>query len=228
MNEFDEEKQAPLEENADTDAVSEENSPENGSANSSEEEEKTEPKKPFSDIMDWTSCFVYAVAAVLTLTLFVFRPITVSGSSMNDTLISKDKVLATNFFYTPKYGDIVILEADKLHLQGTALYGETLIKRVIATEGDTVRVDFDNGKVYRNGEELQEDYIREPVRDHFQGWMDNNKDYTVPEHCVFVMGDNRNESNDSRNMTDVGFIDTNFIMGKAFVRYAPMKNFKWL
>ena len=192
------------------------------------DDEEEEPKKPFSDILDWTSCFVYAVAAVLALNLFVFRSITVAGNSMNDTLINKDRVIATNFLYTPNYGDIVIVEADKLHLNGTTIYGETIIKRVIAKEGDTVRIDFSNGTVYRNGEVLEEDYIKEPIRVHYQGWMDSNKDYVVPENCVFVMGDNRNASNDSRNMADVGFIDTNYIMGKAFVRYAPFSSFKWL
>lgn len=193
-----------------------------------DESDEEEPKRPFSDLLDWTSCFVYAVAAVLVLSLFVFRSITVAGNSMNDTLIDKDRVLATNFLYTPQYGDIVIVEADKLRLNGTAIYGETIIKRVIAKEGDTIRIDFGNGVVYRNGEVLEEDYIKEPIRVHYQGWMESNKDYVVPENCVFVMGDNRNESNDSRNMADVGFIDTNYIMGKAFVRYAPFSSFKWL
>lgn len=185
-------------------------------------------KKPYSDLLDWTSCFVYAVAAVLVLTLFVFRSITVAGGSMNNTLIDKDRVIATNFLYTPKYGDIVIVEADRLRLNGTAIFGETIIKRVIAKEGDTIRIDFGNGVVYRNGEVLEEDYIKEPIRVHYQGWMESNKDYVVPENCVFVMGDNRNASNDSRNMADLGFIDTNYIMGKAFVRYAPFSSFKWL
>ena len=186
------------------------------------------PKKPFSDLLDWTSCFVYAVAAVLVLNLFVFRSITVAGNSMNDTLVNNDRVIATNFFYTPQYGDIVIVEADKLHLNGTAIYGETIIKRVIAKEGDTIRIDFENGTVTRNGEVLEEDYIKEQIRVHYQGWMESNKDYVVPENCVFVMGDNRNASNDSRNMAELGFIDTNYIMGKAFVRYAPFSSFKWL
>ena len=147
---------------------------------------------------------------------------------MNDTLSDKDRVIATNFMYTPEYGDIVIVEADKLHLHGTSIFGETIIKRVIAKAGDTIRIDFVDGIVYRNGEELKEDYIKEPIRDHYQGWMESNREYVVPDNCVFVMGDNRNKSNDSRNMLDVGFIDTNFIMGKAFVRYAPFSKFKWL
>ncbi|MDE6728961.1 MAG: signal peptidase I [Oscillospiraceae bacterium] len=187
-----------------------------------------EPKKPFENVLEWTSCFVYAVALVLALNLFVFRSITVAGNSMNDTLVDKDKVVATNFAYTPKYGDIVIVEADKLHMHGTTIYGETIIKRVIATEGDTIRIDFEKGEVYRNGELLAEDYIKEPIHDHYPGWMASNEDYFVPKNCVFVMGDNRNASNDSRNMAEVGFIDVNYVMGKAFVRYAPFKSFKWL
>lgn len=186
------------------------------------------PEKPFSNILSWTAWFVYSVVVVLVLNLFVFRSITVSGNSMNNTLMNNDRVIATNFMYTPDYGDVVVVQADKLRLQGTNLYGETIIKRVIAKEGDTIRVDFDNGIVYLNGEVLEEDYIKEPIRDHYNGWMESNKDYTVPEHCVFVMGDNRNNSNDSRNIKDVGFIDTDYIMGKAFVRYAPFSSFKWL
>lgn len=187
-----------------------------------------EPVKPFSSILSWTSWFVYSVVLVLVLNLFFFRSITVSGNSMNDTLMNNDKVFATNFLYTPDYGDVVVVEADKLQLQGTNIYGETIIKRIIAKEGDTIRVDFDNGKVYRNGELLEEDYIKEPIREYYTGWIENNKDYTVPEHCVFVMGDNRNNSNDSRNINDIGFIDTNLILGKAFVRYMPFSSFKWL
>lgn len=189
---------------------------------------ENEPKKFFSEVLDWASCLVYAVAAVLALNLFFFRSITVSGDSMNDTLTDKDLIIATNFMYTPHYGDIVIIQADKLRMQGSVLYGETIIKRVIATAGDTVRIDFDNGVVYRNGEAIEEDYIKEPVRDRFYGWVENNMEYKVPENCVFVMGDNRNRSNDSRNLSDVGFIDVNYIMGKALVRYAPFSKFKWL
>ena len=228
MNEINEENEKTAAENETTDDAIDVNITEGASDDGSEKTDDEEPKKPFSDILDWTACFVYAIAAVLALNLFFFRSITVSGDSMNDTLIDKDQIIATNFMYKPQYGDIVIVEADKLHLHGTTIYGETIIKRIIATEGDTVRIDFDNGVVYRNGEVLEEDYIKEPIRDHYQGWMESNKDYVVPENCVFVMGDNRNKSNDSRNITDVGFIDTNFIMGKALVRFAPFSSFKWL
>lgn len=192
-------------------------------------EKPEEPKKPFADALDWVSCIVYAVAAMLVLNLFFFRSITVSGPSMLDTLRNGDKVVATNFCYTPAYGDIVVIQADKLRNEVTMLWGEPIIKRVVAVGGDTIRIDFTKGEVYRNGELLEEDYIKDPT--FFRAndsWMEGNKEYTVPENTVFVMGDNRAVSNDSRNLPQVGFVDTRFIMGKAFVRVSPMEDFKWL
>lgn len=199
-----------------------------GSAEDTAEEKAEKPRKPFADALDWISSMVYAVAAMLVLNLFFFRSITVSGPSMLDTLRDEDKVVATNFCYTPAYGDIVVIQADKLKNKVTDLWGEPIIKRVIAVGGDTVRIDFTKGEVYRNGELLEEDYIKEPTFLRQQGWMESNKEYTVPENTVFVMGDNRGVSNDSRNLPQVGFVDTRFIMGKAFVRISPMEDFKWL
>lgn len=192
----------------------------------SESDEET--RKPYSDALEWVNSVIYAVAAMLLLNLFVFRSITVSGDSMNDTLVENDKVITTNLFYQPSYGDIVVVQADRLKNKATNMYGEPIIKRVIAVEGDTVCIDFSKGEVYRNGELLHEEYIRQLTHFHGTGWMESGKDYVVPENCVFVMGDNRNVSNDSRNLTDIGFIDTGMIMGKAFVRYSPIKEFKWL
>lgn len=194
-----------------------------------DEEKAEKPKKPFADALDWVSCMVYAVAAMLALNLFFFRSITVSGPSMLNTLQDGDKVVATNFCYTPSYGDVVVIQADKLKNKVTDMWGEPIIKRVIAVGGDTIRIDFTKGEVYRNGELLEEDYIKDLTffrQD--DSWMEGNKDYTVPENTVFVMGDNRGVSNDSRNLPQVGFVDTRFIMGKAFVRVSPMENFKWL
>lgn len=237
INEFDGEKNAPdgrslsdyLDDNDEAEIAEQSGEENDENAENAEENNEEPPKNRVGDVLDWTACFVYAIAAVLVLNLFFIRSITVSGDSMNDTLVDNDKVIATNFMYTPKYGDIVILQADKLMIHGTAVYGEAIIKRVIATEGDVVRIDTDKGVVYRNGEALEEDYIKEHMTKPMGvGWIESNKDYTVPKNCVFVMGDNRNNSNDSRNMSAVGFVDTNFIMGKAFVRYAPFSSFKWL
>lgn len=194
-----------------------------------DEKADEEPKKPFSDALDWVSSIVFAVAAMLVLNLFFFRSITVSGPSMLDTLEDGDKVVATNFCYTPKYGDIVVIQANKLKNDITEMWGEPIIKRVIAVEGDTIRINFDKGEVYLNGELLEEDYIKDlTFFRHNDTWIEGNRDYVVPENCVFVMGDNRPVSNDSRNLPQVGFVDTDFIMGKAFVRIAPSDKFKWL
>lgn len=175
--------------------------------------------RPFADALDWAGSLVYAVLFMLALNLFVFRSITVDGPSMNETLQDQDKVITTNFFYTPNYGDIVVLQADKLRNQSTGLYGEPIIKRVIGLEGDTIRFDFDKGEVYRNGELLSEDYIAQPTT--LAQYCESGVDYVVPEHCVFVMGDNRNRSRDSRDLPSVGYVDTDLIMGKAFVRVYP-------
>ena len=193
-----------------------------------ETEEPEEPKKPFSDALDWVSSMVYAVTLMLVLNLFFFRTITVRGDSMNDTLVDNDQVVVTNFFYTPSYGDIVVVQADRLNIRGTDIYGESIIKRVIAVAGDTIRIDYTKGEVYRNGELLKEDYIKELTHLYRYGYIEENVDYVVPENRVFVMGDNRNVSNDSRNLQDVGFIDVGMIIGKAVVRFSPIKDFKWL
>ncbi len=178
-----------------------------------------EPKaKPFADALDWVASLVYAVLVMLALNLFVFRSITVDGGSMNNTLEDQDRVIATNFLYTPERGDIVVLQADLLRPDVNAPYGEPIIKRVIAVEGDTVRFDFEKGIVYLNGEVLEEDYIFEPTTRQLH--MVSGQDYIVPEGTVMVLGDNRNNSIDSRDMR-VGPVDVDSIMGKAIFRFAP-------
>ncbi|MGN0678604.1 MAG: signal peptidase I [Oscillospiraceae bacterium] len=199
----------------------------NSDVNDSVKDEQAE-KKPFSDALEWVNSIVFAVAAMLVLNLFFFRSITVSGDSMNDTLLDGDKVILTNFCYSPSYGDIVVVQANKLKNKNTGMYGEPIIKRVIAAEGDTVRIDFTEGEVFVNDELIEEDYIKDLTHLRSYGWMESGVTYTVPEDCVFVMGDNRNVSNDSRNLADVGFVDESMIMGKAFVRFSPIKEFKWL
>lgn len=193
-----------------------------------ESDEKALIKKPFADALEWVNSIVFAVAAMLVLNLFFFRSITVSGDSMKNTLLDGDKVILTNFCYTPSYGDIVVIQANKLKNKNTGMYGEPIIKRVIATEGDTVRIDFTAGDVFVNDTLLEEDYIKDLTHLRMYGWMESGVTYTVPENCVFVMGDNRMVSNDSRNLVDVGFVDESMIMGKAFVRFYPIKEFKWL
>lgn len=180
--------------------------------------------KPFADALDWMGSLVYAVLFMLALNLFVFRSITVDGGSMNDTLLDKDKVISTNFLYTPDYGDIVVVQADMLARRDTGIYGEPIIKRVIGLAGDTIRFDFDKGEVYRNGELLKEDYIKDLTHLEEPGTK-SGVEYTVPENCVYVMGDNRNNSRDSRDQLSVGFIDVDQIMGRAILRVYPFNKF---
>lgn len=188
-----------------------------------------EPKKPFSDAVEWVSSIVFAICVMLVLNMFFFRSITVSGPSMLDTLEDGDQVVTVNFCYTPKHGDIVVIQANMLLNDTTNMWGEPIIKRVIAVEGDTIRIDFGKGEVYLNGELLEEDYIKDlTFFRHNDTWIESNKEYTVPENTVFVMGDNRPVSNDSRNLPQVGFVDKSMIMGKAFVRVSPIEKFKWL
>lgn len=187
--------------------------------------------KPFAGALEWAGSLVYAVLAMLLLNLFVFRSITVDGESMMNTLQDQDRVLSTNFFYTPQRGDIVVLQADKVQNQNTRKYGEPIIKRVIALAGDTIKFDFENGEVYlkKAGEQefelLEEDYIAAPTlasEDRHSG-----EEHIVPENCVFVMGDNRNRSLDSRSLY-IGDVDTDLIMGRAFVRLFPIDKFTLL
>lgn len=187
--------------------------------------------RPFANAMDWAGSLVYAILAMIVLNLFVFRSITVDGESMNNTLQDQDRVISTNFFYTPARGDIVVIQADKVPNYVTHKYGEPIIKRVIALAGDTIKFDFDNGEVYlkKAGESdfelLEEDYIAAPTYNSLD--RHTGEEHTVPEGCVFVMGDNRNNSLDSRSMY-VGDVDTDLIMGKAFVRLFPIDQFTLL
>ncbi len=153
-------------------------------------------------LYDWTSSIIVAIVAVVILLTFCFRLIDVDGTSMENTLINTDKVIVSELFYTPENGDVVVISHGEL-------YDKPLVKRVIATEGQTLNIDFDNNKIYVDGELLDEPYIQgETVRGNAQ------IPEVVPDGKVFVLGDNRPVSLDSR-YTDVGLIDEESIIGKA-------------
>lgn len=169
-----------------------------------------EKDEPFS-LFDMLQSVCAAVVFGILIFVFIFHVTTVRGSSMNDTLIGGDRLFTSDLFYTPEQGDIVIFR--------TPYYDEPLIKRVIATEGQTVDIDFQTGDVYVDGILLEEEYIREPTRisNGFSGPL------TVPEGMLFVMGDNRNNSNDSR-LPAIGCIDVRAVQGKAFFVLMPGKD----
>ena len=163
-------------------------------------------KKRASGIYDFASVLVSAIIAVTFIFTFLFKISSVNGPSMLDSFHNGDRVFITAAGYQPKYGDVVIISQPNQ-------YNEVLIKRIIAVGGQTVDVDATAGTVTVDGKVLYEPYIREQTLT--QGNM--NFPLTVPEGYVFVMGDNRNHSTDSRYKS-IGLIDERYIMGKAFYR----------
>lgn len=165
------------------------------------------------EIYDWIECVIAALVFCVLLFVFGVRIVDVDGPSMNPTLSDKDKMVVSDLFYTPKQGDIIIFQKDSYKK-------DALVKRVIATEGQLVEIDFDRGIVKVDGETLDEPYILEPT------WrqLDFSGVERVPEGCIFVMGDNRNNSSDSR-VEAIGMIDTRMVIGKVHFVLFPFNHF---
>lgn len=155
---------------------------------------------------------LYMILTIFIIFLLVFRVIVVSGSSMYDTLIDGDYLLLlSNLFYRePQHEDIIVVSKDSFD------NGTPIIKRVIATEGQIVDIDFDAGIVYVDGQALEEPYTHTPTNVQ-EGMV---FPLTVEENCIFAMGDNRNHSLDSRDPS-VGQIDKREILGKAIFLFLP-------
>ena len=158
------------------------------------------------DLYEWIQSLVGSVLVVVAIFTFGIRMLGVDGHSMLNTLQHGDRLMVVNpiFYHDYKYGDIV-------SLRKTGVFdNEPIVKRVIATGGQTVDIDFSEGVVYVDGEALEEDYIREPT------YTAEGTEFplTVPEGSIFVMGDNRNGSSDSRDYR-LGTVDTRYVIGKA-------------
>ena len=172
------------------------------------------------EILDWIEAIVIAVIVALVLKTFVLTLAVVSGSSMESTLSNGDRLYVNKLFYTPEKGDIVIIDTDK-HPQGP------LVKRVIATEGDTVYIDPDTYEVYLNDELLDEDYIkgktilREIGSEYASAKYSRENPIVIGKDEVFVMGDNRENSSDSRSM---GIFTTDEVVGHAIFRFWPLRD----
>lgn len=166
-----------------------------------------ETYKVLSDVI---SCLLF----VVIMFVFAVRLVGVVGDSMYPTLHEGDKVtLLSNFLYEPKVGDVVVVKAE-------AYTRGPLVKRVIADEGQTVDIDFSTGEVWVDGVLQNEPYINE---------LTNRNDgtefpLTVPEGCIFVMGDNRNFSSDSRDPR-IGCVDKRYVLGKALSVIMPLDRF---
>ena len=184
-------------------------------------EQKT--KKTLLSVIEYVEIFAFAVFAVLFIFSFAVRVCVVDGDSMNNTLQSGERLLTTNFFYTPEGGDIIVFyENEPLN--------KPLVKRVIATEGQTIEIDYNAGTVKVDGKILDEDYVHLPEGYYivFPNYVYNEQTktmtLTVPEGQLFVMGDNRNDSWDSRS-SDIGCISEQQIMGKVICRISPFTAF---
>ena len=164
------------------------------------------------DLYEWVQSLVGSVLVVVAIFTFVIRMMGVDGHSMLNTLQHGDRLLVVNsmLYHDYQYGDIVILRKNGV------FDDDPIVKRVIAVEGQTVDIDFAEGIVYVDGEALEEDYIREPT------YTAEGTEFplTVPEGSIFVMGDNRNGSSDSRDYR-LGTVDTRYVIGKAAVLIFP-------
>lgn len=180
--------------------------------------EEQEEKGSFKmDLYFWTQALVMALVALILLSTLIGRPIRVVGSSMLPTLRENDLLLLQSIGYTPKQGDVVVLRK-------SSFMSDAIVKRVIAVGGQHVTIDYNRGAVLVDGEVLNEPYINEwmvDTGDPFKTVLD----LTVPEGSIYVLGDNRNHSSDSRDYR-LGAVDTRYVLGRALWVVLPFQHFK--
>lgn len=173
--------------------------------------EAEQPQKKGNEAFEWVQALVCSVLVVVVLFTFVIRLIGVDGRSMVPTLQHGDRLMVLNSLLYNDYeaGDVVVLRKE-------SFLRDPIVKRVIATEGQEVDINFDTGSVFVDGELLEEDYINEPT------YLEEGTEFplTVPEGSIFVMGDNRNHSSDSRD-SRLGTVDTRYVIGKAVLLAFP-------
>ena len=193
-------------------------------------EENPPQKKPshiIHELVDYLELIIFSICVVIALFTFVARLCTVEGESMIHTLNERDSLIVSDVFYTPERGDVIVF-----HQTGTTdgRYDEPLVKRVIATSGETVSLtyayDYMTVEIaHTDGtyEILEEPYVHfDPKESRYPiGYMVT---YTIPENHMFVMGDNRTNSLDSRSF-EIGLVDTRRVLGKVLFRVQPLSEF---
>lgn len=179
------------------------------------------PKKFESDVFAWLQSLVCTLSIVVVLFTFFLHLTRVSGSSMEPTLVDGELHLILSLGYTPQVGDVVIINKPTI----TYLEGQSIVKRVIALGGQQVQIDYANNQVLVDGVAIEEDYTLEAMKAIYgdEGLME----VIVPEGSIFVLGDNRNHSSDSRAM-EIGTIDEGYVLGKMVVCLYPFTNMRIL
>lgn len=178
---------------------------------------KVNDKKVTDYMFDLTRIIIFVFAFMSVIFTFIIRDANVVGNSMLDTLHSDDKILMTNFMYKPKCGDIVAINAENQ-------IEKRIIKRVIATEGQTLVVDYSKNAVYVDGIQIDEPYVSSITREPSNPLQ---IPYVIPEGYIFVMGDNRIISLDSRDKS-IGLVSVNDVIGKAQFIVYPFDRFTYL
>ena len=203
-----------------------------GAAEVTVEEDNTDGKKKKSlgrELLEWAEAIVLAVVVAMLVRGFIFTVVRVDGSSMDSTLAHNDRLIVWRLGYAPKQGDIVIFAPDIPDNMGKNSFNRIYwVKRVIATGGQHVDIDYEENAVYVDGVKLEEDYLfaGEEGETNYDVMRPGSGNYIdsidVPEGQVFLMGDNRNNSRDSRN---IGTVNVNTIVGKATLRFWPFSSF---
>ena len=176
------------------------------------------PAKGVKTLYEWLEEIVIALTLVILVFTFLFRVVTVTGESMLPNFVEGQKLIVTNLGDSVEQGTVVVI---------TNVLNEPIIKRVIATEGQTVDIDYETGVVYVDGEAVDETQfgLENGITTRPYSTLEAMVfPQTVPEGCVFVLGDNRSVSKDSR-YTEVGMVDTRHILGEAVFTLYPFDRF---
>lgn len=190
--------------------------------------EETQTSDWKSDLFDWLQLLVVVLVLVVSLFTFVVSVVGVDGSSMYPTLQNRDMMLVRRIAYEPQAGDVIVLRKDG------SFQDRALVKRIIATGGQTVFINYNTNTITVDGEVVDEPYLNYEYDSEYQDDylalrydLDSqyvNREFTVPEGYVFVCGDNRNHSSDSR-VPELGMVDERYVIGKVMMVFFPFSNF---